>query len=226
MPQSEQLSGAIVFAHGFGGSAQGTMNNTNLRTLANDLGVALVALQVASPDWELPFSPRAYDTDGSVEFSYVDAVLDDLLEHHGIRSDSALMAGFSAGGMLTWNLACHRSEKFLGFVPMSGTFWLETPDNCDDTVASVYHFHGSNDAVVPFEGRQIRNTHQGSITDAIAMYRQLGDFNMAEQIWLAGIPCDIATNDNAQEMALCTFQGGHAFRAEYIAAAWERLNSP
>lgn len=221
--QTTETSGAIVFAHGFGGSAQGTMNNAGLRTLADDLGVALVALQVATPDWELPFSPRAYDSNGSEEFAYVDSVLADLAAQHDLDTGNVLMTGFSAGGMMTWNLACYRSSSFIGFVPLSGTFWLEVPDDCDSNVAPVYHFHGANDTVVPFEGRQIRNTHQGSVTQTIEMYRDLGGFNASQTIEIGAASCELSANDRGQELGFCTFDGGHSFRRDFIQAAWERL---
>lgn len=223
-PQSEQVSAAIVFAHGFGGSAQETMNNNQLAILADDLGVALVALQSASVDWELPFSPRAYDSDGSVEFAYVDAVLEDLRTRHNIDTNNMLMTGFSAGGMMTWNLACYRSTSFIGFAPLSGTFWLEEPNNCDADIASVYHFHGDNDTVVPFEGRQIRNTHQGSISQAITMYREHGKFMVSQGLEIGGADCEMFANQDKDELAFCTFEGGHTFRTDFIRATWERLH--
>lgn len=214
--------GALVFAHGFGGSAQGTMNNTNLRRLADELGIALIALQVDSPDWELPFSPRAYDADGSREFLYVDQVLQDVTARHSVDPGSVMMSGFSAGGMLTWNLACKRSDSFRAFVPMSGTFWLNVPNDCDQPASSVYHFHGDSDGVVPLEGRQIRNTHQGSVTGTLAMYSKLGGFGDHQSLTFGSATCDLKKNTDGIELAFCSFAGGHSFEVDFLRATWAR----
>ncbi|MGD9294129.1 MAG: polyhydroxybutyrate depolymerase, partial [Roseobacter sp.] len=56
---------AIVFAHGYKGTAQGVMRNVSLRRLASELGAALIAVQSDGPGWDLPNGPRTPDSDGS-----------------------------------------------------------------------------------------------------------------------------------------------------------------
>ncbi len=160
--------GAIVFSHGYRGSAAGLMRNRNLRRAISNMGLAFIALKSKDDDWVLPNSPRHMDSDGSDEFEYVDAVVADATKRHPIDTERLVAAGFSAGGMMTWNLACARSGLFAGFVPISGTFWQEPPSACAGPVANIIHIHGDNDPTVPLNGRPILNTHQGKVSDALA----------------------------------------------------------
>lgn len=167
---------ALVFAHGFRGSAAGVMKNTAMIRWANDKGVALIALKSAGLDWDIPFAPRTFDSDGHAEEAYVQAVLEDAQKRFGIDRARVIMSGFSAGGMMTWHMACDRPDLFSGYVPMAGTFWLQTPDTCASLLKPLIHIHGDQDDVVPFEGRQIRNTHQGNVFESLDLYRDLGAF--------------------------------------------------
>lgn len=108
---------ALVFAHGFRGSAAGVMKNTAMIRWANDKGVALIALKSAGLDWDIPFAPRTFDSDGHAEEAYVQAVLEDAQKRFGIDRARVIMSGFSAGGMMTWHMACDRPDLFFWICP-------------------------------------------------------------------------------------------------------------
>ncbi|WP_298844087.1 PHB depolymerase family esterase [uncultured Roseobacter sp.] len=214
----------VVFAHGYRGSAAGVMRNGSLRRMASDLGAALIALNADGGSWMLPNHPRDMDNDGASEFAYVDAVLDDAAQRFEIDDTRIMVTGFSAGGMLVWNLACSRSDRFAGFAPISGTFWLEPPDACSGPVASIIHIHGDSDRTVPLEGRAIGPTKQGEVDEALAMYQgygEYGDFSGPTQY--GDLMCDEADNSAGDMMKFCLFEGGHSFRTEFVRFAWEQF---
>ncbi|MFV2034508.1 MAG: PHB depolymerase family esterase, partial [Halocynthiibacter sp.] len=137
--------GAIVFAHGYSGSSAGVMRNMGLRRMASDLGVALIALNASGGGWNLPNSPGHGNRADRDEMVYVDRVLNDATARFGLDRERIVAAGFSAGGMFVWNLICERSNSFMGFVPMSGTFWKAAPKSCSSPPANVIHIHGDAD---------------------------------------------------------------------------------
>ncbi|MEM8973758.1 MAG: hypothetical protein AAGD43_16995, partial [Pseudomonadota bacterium] len=49
--------GAIVYAHGYRGTAKAVMGNKWFRQLGNRLGVAFIAPKSSGGDWSLPNSP-------------------------------------------------------------------------------------------------------------------------------------------------------------------------
>jgi len=213
--------GAIVFAHGFRGSAAGLMRNRNLRRTISDMGLAFIALKSKDDDWLLPNSPHESDSDGSEEFEYVDAVIADAASRFPIDTKRMVAAGFSAGGMMTWSLACARSNLFAGFVPISGTFWQKPPSTCSGPAASIIHIHGDNDPTVPLNGRKIADTRQGDVTEAMAMYRAYGGFKTTAPSKTTRLSCTNSANADGAVLNLCMFNGGHGFRSEYLRYAWE-----
>lgn len=214
---------AIVFAHGFRGSARGVMRNMSLRRLASGLGAALIAVKSDGPGWDLPNGPRTLNSDGSAEFDYFDAVLADAASRFPIDESRIVATGFSAGGMMVWNLACARPSRFAGFVPIAGTFWQKPPASCETPVANVIHIHGDGDKTVPLLGRAIGPTRQGKVPEVLDMYETFGQFGPPRRATYGGLACKEQKNPAGAVLQFCLFSGGHSFRTEHVRHAWDQL---
>lgn len=215
--------GAVIWAHGYRGSAAGVMRNMSLRRMLHAQGLALIAAQGVDGSWDLPDGPRTPDSTGAAEFAYFEAVIADAQARFGIDPARLVASGFSAGGMMVWNLACARPELFAGFVPFSGTFWRAPPATCAVPAASVIHIHGDDDSTVPLDGRPIGPTVQGKVSEALAMYGALGGFGPARDVSTDMLRCAQQDNAAGDVLEFCLFSGGHSFRTEYLAYALERL---
>ncbi|MEM9735458.1 MAG: polyhydroxybutyrate depolymerase [Pseudomonadota bacterium] len=217
--------GAIVHAHGYRGSAKGAMGNMSLRALADDLGVALIAGKSAGPDWVIPGVPSPSRIEGADELAYFDAVIADAALRVPLDRDRLMATGFSAGGMMVWNLICHRSELFAGFAPIAGTFWKPEPRTCSTPPATVIHIHGTTDRIVPLSGRPIGDTAQGDVLAVLAMYRAHGGFRGEGRRAVGDLDCLVEKNAAGAFLEFCLFEGGHSFRTAFIRQAWERLEA-
>ncbi|MEM9128996.1 MAG: polyhydroxybutyrate depolymerase [Pseudomonadota bacterium] len=227
MPEGHDGSrkvGALIYAHGFKGSPNGSMRNKSLAALANRLGVAFVALDSAGPDWSIPNVPSDSAIPGLDESAYLDAVRTDILDRFAIDEEKLVVLGFSAGGMLTWHVACTRPGDYLGFIPLSGTFWAPVPDRCEEPAASIVHIHGTADRIVPLAGRPIKDTKQGDIDIAISMYRDTNRFGAQEAPKVAdNLSCEAWGDGVSATLVKCLHDGGHTFKADYIEGAWNFL---
>lgn len=210
-------SGALVFLHGWGGSAEGTMRNAALVDAVLARGYAFVAANGmprgngnAGRNWSFhPDFPAARD-----EGAYFAAVFDDLAARHGVDRDRIIMGGFSAGGFMTTYLACADPDIASAFVPVSGGFWRPDPVACDGPVR-LFHTHGWTDTVVPLEGRYLRNGEvaQGDIFKGMEIWRQTNgcdamradQFDIGDGFWRRS--WDRCLPGSALEFAL--FPGGH-----------------
>lgn len=208
--------GALIWSHGYRGSAAGAMRNRALRRAAGNAGLALIAAQGINGSWDLPYGPRTFDSTGAAEFAYFDAVIDDVTTHHNIDPNRIIATGFSAGGMMVWNLACSHPEKFAGFIPISGTFWLKPPENCAAPVSSIVHIHGTADRTVPLTGRAIGETKQGEVEVALSMYAAFGNFGPATQSQMDNLSCRNRSNPQGEILDFCTFDGGHSFSVKHL----------
>ncbi len=215
---------ALVWSHGYRGSAAGVMRNGSIRRMVSDAGYALIAAQGVNGSWDLPYGPRTFDSDGSTEFAYFDAVIADAAATHTIDTAKIIASGFSAGGMMVWNLACSNPENFAGFVPISGTFWLKPPHACEGTVHSLVHIHGNQDKTVPLEGRRIRETKQGQVAASLVTYERFGDFGSAEPYDAGELDCETRANAAGNILDFCLFDGGHSFRTEYLKHGLDRVS--
>lgn len=217
--------GAIVFAHGYRGSAQGAMRNMNMRRMVSDMGLALIAVKSAGPDWDIPGVPSAMTSTGVAEMTYFDTVVADATARFAIDPGRIMMSGFSAGGMVTWELACNRPDLFAGFAPVAGTFWQGPPASCA-APASVVHIHGTEDRTVPLAGRAIAETRQGDVAEVLAMYRAEGGFGSIENGQaMDDLSCERQSNADGDLLEFCTFPGGHSFRSGFLRYAWDRLSA-
>lgn len=217
--------GALIYAHGYRGSAKGMMNNRSMAKLASELGVALVATKSYGEDWRIPGVPRNTGTDGKLELDYFDALVADLEQRFSIDADRLVVTGFSAGGMMVWNLVCHRGSAFAGFIPMSGTFWEPEPDTCTSPPANVVHIHGDADRIVPLLGRPIADTHQGQVPQVLEMYEEYGNYRFSSREKHGELDCRKTTNLSGKILNFCLFPGGHSFKTEYVREAWRQLSN-
>ncbi|KIN63282.1 putative polyhydroxybutyrate depolymerase [Sulfitobacter noctilucicola] len=215
---------ALIWSHGYRGSAAGVMRNSSMRRMLSDAGIALIAAQGVNGTWDLPYGPRTYDSDGSAEFAYFDAVIADVTANQNIDPDRIIAAGFSAGGMMVWNLACARPETFAGFIPLSGTFWLKPPDTCAAPVTSIVHIHGTTDKTVPLKGRAIGETKQGEVEETLSMYEKFGDFGASNYFKTGPLICRNRSNPDGEILQYCLFDGGHSFRTEYLGHGIQELH--
>lgn len=218
--------GAVFFAHGHGGSAAGVMKNAALGRAVSDLGLALVALKSSGEGWTLPGSPSSHRGPVVDEVAYVERVVEDIaIRFPAIDRQRMMAAGFSAGGMLVWNVACERSGLFAAYLPLSGTFWRPVPDRCPAPAANILHIHGDADRVVPLDGRVIGPTRQGDVREVLELYAANGDFGPATATNPEGLRCEERRNPSGRILEFCLFRGGHGYKADHVRLAWQRFTA-
>jgi len=215
---------ALVYHHGYRGSAAGAMDNFALRALADDLGIALIAAKSDGQDWQIPGVPS--ETPGAGDpMAYADALIADAMRRFPIDPDRIVAAGFSAGGMMVWTLACQRGGAYAAFIPIAGTFWRPIPEACPSAPANLIHIHGTRDRIVPLAGRPIGQSHQGDVSEAMALYAAHGAFGAGQTIARGDLMCKARENGEGKILELCLFQGGHTFQVAHLRGAWQRLEA-
>ena len=102
--------------------------------------------------WQLG-SPFADDV------AFVDTLLDALELSLCIDANRIFSTGMSNGGMMSVRLACSLSDRVAAIAPVTGAYYppmalnLNSGETCPDTRSvPVMAFHGTADAVVPFNG--------------------------------------------------------------------------
>lgn len=214
---------AVVFVHGYMGSAKNVLRNKDLVAVATHHGAAFVAAQAVGIEWNVPGVPSVDANPGVDEVQYFDRVAADLKRRFGIRRQDIIVSGFSSGAMMVWHLACQRGDTFAGFVAFSGTFWKPLPKSCPLRSINLIHYHGKSDTIVPIHGRQIKDGVQGDVYEAMTLLARAGKFGAAQVENQSGLDCRQRKNASGNVLELCLFAGGHELRPRYLDRAWRKL---
>lgn len=204
-------SPVIIFLHGWQATAQGFMNSKKLRGAVAELGAVLVTPQGIGKTWSYPGAPRQLRD----EFAFFDDLRADLTARHGLSPERMIVAGFSMGGSMVWNLACHAGSDFGAFLSFSGAFWDPIPTQCEDPARILMHVHGTSDTVVPFAGRQIREWRQSDVGDSFAAF--LGSLDGAiEKSQCSALETCTSWRGEARTYQLRLHSGGHIWRGDWL----------
>lgn len=218
-----QPLGAVLYLHGHRGKAINALKNKSFQRMADELGVAFVAVQGVNGTWSFPTAPRNLRD----EPVFFDSVLEDLAKRFGVDQDRTLLTGFSSGGFMTWYLACEQSDRFSGYAPIAGAFWEPLPQNCPTEPPYLFHVHGTSDTVVPLEGRWLGGGQwkQGDVFESFDIWRrQTGLAEAAPETLTDGeLSCERWQPEKGL-LELCLHEGGHNVRAEWIGRAWTLLS--
>ncbi|MEP3046841.1 MAG: polyhydroxybutyrate depolymerase [Roseibium sp.] len=219
---TDEPLGAILYLHGHRGKALNALRNKNFQKMADELGVAFVAVQGVNGTWSFPSSPRSLRD----EYVFFDEVLSDLSDRFGIDTDRTMLSGFSSGGFMTWYMACKQSDRFSGYAPIAGAFWEPLPVNCETEPPYLFHVHGTSDTVVPLAGRWLGGGKwkQGDVFESFDVWRrQVGlDETKSEKMTDGSLSCE-RWSPVTGVLELCLHEGGHNVRAEWIKRAWLQL---
>lgn len=214
---------AVIFVHGYMGSAKNVLRKKELVAVAIKHGAAFVAAQASGIEWNVPGVPSVDAKPGVDEVKYFDRVAADLKQRFRIRRQDIIVSGFSSGAMMVWHLACQKGDAFAGFVAFSGTFWKPLPKNCPLHSINLIHYHGKSDTIVPIHGRRIKDGYQGDVYEAIKLFVRSGKFGPEKSQNYSGLDCKHRGNATGNILELCLFAGGHELRPSYLESAWRKL---
>lgn len=204
----------IVHFHGYGSSGAAALRNAQVVEAATARGYVFVALN-GTPG---PLAPQRNDwsvRDGTPpwrdEGAFARAVLDDLAQRYAVDRKRVLMTGFSRGGSMVWDIACHDPAGFAAFAPASGAFWRPLPETCSGPVRLLHH-HGWSDKVVPMEGRRIPGLpiRQGDVFAGMGVLREASGLSddLPQSFSFEGETLCRLWMDEA--LRLCLHPGGHS----------------
>ncbi|MEP5633166.1 MAG: PHB depolymerase family esterase [Tateyamaria sp.] len=162
---------ALVFFHGH--NARGTMIfRGGIKSDFAEGGYVVIAPNGTPIEGRKTLRWSGRDGSSRDDVAFTLDVIKDAATKANIDPDRIYVAGFSAGGSMAWLMACKEAQHFAGYASISGA--LRQPNdttNCPTAPVRFLQIHGFGDNQVPFEGRGIRDWHQGSLWDSLALAR-------------------------------------------------------
>lgn len=178
LPEGWQGGPAVMHLHGYGGSGHKVISRKSFVKRLTDRGYAVIA-PTALPwadgkpnDWAVRDGWLIYPRR---DILFLRDVLADATTRAGIDPDRVLLTGFSRGGSMVWDVACHAPDLASAYAPAAGGFWHPMPTACTGP-AKILHTHGFADTTVPLEGRSLHN-------EALQMTISQADIWQGLQLW-------------------------------------------
>ncbi|MDB6179513.1 polyhydroxybutyrate depolymerase [Paracoccus sp. Z330] len=175
LPDNTKPKGIVIYLHG-GGATGKSLMNSDLATEALRRAYMFVAPNGEHPenrwtkDWSVHAGNMQFERD---DIAFLNAVLADARDHGQMTDGPVLLAGFSRGGSMVWNMACDNPDFATTYAPLAGAFWNPLPERCEGPV-TLFHTHGWTDRTVPLEGRSFFDgaVVQGDVWASLGLLRQ------------------------------------------------------
>lgn len=178
---------------------------THMRDVADDEGFIAVHPEGIGRTWNGGVCCGEASTSNVDDVGFVSAMIDELNNQLCIDDDRIFATGMSNGGFLSHRLACELSDRIAAIAPVAGVLGIA---GCSPTRAMpVFHFHGTDDNVVGYNG--IRGYL--SVADSMDGWVTRNGCNPTSTVYFMqdDVTCESWTGcrDNA-EVRLCTIDGG------------------
>ena len=153
---------AVVFVfHGFGGSNDQIMFNSDINSIAERENFIVVYPQGSSffgyPHWNVGGWTNLSSVD---DVGLIDFLIELISQEYNINHDRIYATGMSNGGFFSFLLGCQLSEKFAAVASVTGSMTSETFNECNpQREVPILQIHGTDDSIVTYNG----NSAIGSI---------------------------------------------------------------
>lgn len=174
----------VISIHGDGQSALNFSERCDINIKADDEGFIAVypsglGFDPSKLSWNMGFGFRLpYDLNID-DVGFIEKLIGKLLKKFNIDSNRIYIAGYSAGGMMVYHLACKLPDDLVAaYAIQSGAIGGHLPDEelwmniKPEHPVSIVIFHGKKDYVVPFNGGwdPWRSAFFMSVPDAVSFW--------------------------------------------------------
>lgn len=140
--------------HGYTGQAEGHMNNSNMKPVADAEGFILVypqgALFFGNTHWNVGAWTLGSTTD---DLGFTEAMIDELASTYTIDQDRIYSCGYSNGGYFSFELACQLSHRVAAIGSVGGKMSSQTFNACNPShPMPIVTIHGTEDNIVTYYG--------------------------------------------------------------------------
>lgn len=173
IPEGEGPFPVLIWYHGHRGNGASIHRRGGLEQDFLNQGYVLLAPNgfQQTPDAPRSYPARAGAPRNDVVFTML--ALEAVRQRTDVDMSRIYAGGFSAGGSMAWLLACEVGDQLAGMVSVAGALRRPNPTDCAGLEGlPILQIHGFADGQVPFEGRQIRDWHQGSVWEALRRARE------------------------------------------------------
>jgi polyhydroxybutyrate depolymerase len=177
---SEKPTPIVLIFHGSSMNAKSIAKFSGMNEKSDEAGfIAVYPNGTGTRELFLTFN-AGEELDPSVDrpddVKFTAQLLDDLAGRVNVDKKRVFAAGLSSGGMMCYRLAAELPGRLAAIAPIAGTMAVPMPEHAEPI--SVIHFHGTDDAIVPYGGPDDRTPESvrfRSVDDSIRLWTAAND---------------------------------------------------
>ncbi len=146
----------VLVLHGFTQSGTTMLNSAGFNALAQQYRAVIAYPNGVNAGWNTQSGMPGASTADDV--GYLLTLADSIRSRWGTRYHRLFSCGFSAGGFMSYRLACERPDRFEAVASVAGTMSTTAFAACQGPPLQpayrvrLMHIHGTSDAVVNYSG--------------------------------------------------------------------------
>lgn len=138
----------VLILHGFTQSADDIMDYSGFNALAEEHDFIAVYPNGVNNAWNTQSGFPGGSTAPDIDF--LATLIDLLLDEQSIDPQRVYACGFSAGGFMSYILACELQDRLAAIASVAGTYSRNAFNACQpDRPFPILHIHGTDDLIVP-----------------------------------------------------------------------------
>lgn len=136
----------VINMHGLGSNATQQQFYAEMNPVADTAQFVAVYPNGVDNAWNIfPF--------GVDDVGFIDQLIDTMHANYSVDLNRVYACGMSNGGFMSYQLACHLSERIVAIASVTGSMALTQPLGCTTSrPVPVLEIHGTADSVVPYDG--------------------------------------------------------------------------
>lgn len=139
----------VIALHGFTQNERRIKNYSGFNDLANEHGFMVVYPRGIQASWNFGISHNEVN-----DPLFLNALLDTLIAGYSIDESRIYFAGFSNGGFMSYEMACHFSHRVAAIASVTGSMSVNQMNRCKpEYPVGILQIHGTADNVIHFEGQ-------------------------------------------------------------------------
>ena len=173
----------VVALHGRGSDGMRMEALSELNARADQYHFVVAYPDASDGTWFYPRGLAGFG-DEPDDTAFLLAVIDKLINEPGVDADRVYVTGISNGGFMAQRLACDAPDRIAAMASVAATGFAEMELACNkDMPVAAMFIHGTEDQLVPWKGRAIKNTDGSIQTVTYTMSKTLNlwsDYNGCE----------------------------------------------
>lgn len=148
----------VINFHGFGQENEGQLKRADMRELAERDAVIVAYPAGTMLDGQLHWNnslPSDDNESTADDFGFVEMLIDTISDSYDLDTSRVYAVGFSNGGMMSYALACFRSDLVAAIGSVAGAMKDDAYYGCQpEHPTSVIILHGAQDPDLPYSGEE------------------------------------------------------------------------